>query len=77
MQRALLAKPFDIVVDFVMYRREEADTIIDIFRDKVEHYIVISSGQVYLVRDGIQRPFHEDDYDGPLIPGPVREFVCL
>ena len=72
MHRALLAKHFDIVIDFVIYRREEADAIIDIFRDNVDHYIVISSGQVYLVRDGIQRPFREEDYDGPLIPAPTE-----
>ncbi|MCY4540759.1 MAG: NAD-dependent epimerase/dehydratase family protein [Chloroflexi bacterium] len=70
MRRALLAKRFDVVVDFVMFRQEEAETAIDIFRDNVEHYIVISSGQVYLVREGLERPFHEDDYEGPVIEAP-------
>lgn len=70
LRRALLAKRFDVVVDFVMFRREEAETAIEIFRDNVDHYIVISSGQVYLVRDGIRRPFHEDDYGGPVIDAP-------
>ena len=70
MRRALLAKNFDVVIDFVMYRRQEAQTALDIFRGQVEHYIVISSGQVYLVREGITRPFHEEDYDGPLMAAP-------
>ena len=70
MRRALLAKSFDVVVDFVLYKHEEARTAIDLFRDNVEHYIVLSSGQVYLVREGIQRPFHESAYDGRLIPAP-------
>ena len=70
MRRALLAKRFDVVVDFVMFRQEEAETAIDIFRDNVEHYIVISSGQVYLVREGLKRPFHEDDYEGPVMDAP-------
>ncbi len=70
MRRALLAKRFDVVVDFVMFRQEEAETAINIFRDNVDHYIVISSGQVYLVREGLERPFHEDDYEGPVIDAP-------
>ena len=70
MRRALLAKRFDVVIDFVMFRQEEAETVIDIFRDDVEHYIVISSGQVYLVREDLERPFHEDDYEGPVIDAP-------
>ncbi len=70
MRRALLAKRFDVVVDFVMFRQEEALTAIDIFRDNVERYIVISSGQVYLVREDLERPFHEDDYEGAVMDAP-------
>lgn len=72
MRRALLAKRFDVVIDFVMFRQEEAETVINIFRDNVEHYIVISSGQVYLVREDLERPFHEDDYEGPVIDAPTE-----
>src|SRR5262249_55733884 len=35
--------------------------------------IVISSGQVYLVREGCPRPAQETDYDGPLLPGPSTD----
>ncbi len=70
MRRALLAKSFDAVVDFVMYRGDEARTVIELLGDKVDHYIFISTGQVYLVREGLQRPFREGDYDGRLIPAP-------
>ncbi|MCL4256469.1 MAG: NAD-dependent epimerase/dehydratase family protein, partial [Anaerolineae bacterium] len=38
----------------------------------VGHYIVMSSGQVYLVRQGLQRPFKESDYEGDLIPAPTE-----
>lgn len=72
MRRALLAKPFDVVVDFVLYRRDEAQTVIELFRDNIEHYIALSSGQVYLVRDGLERPFRESDYEGALIPAPAE-----
>ncbi len=72
MRRALLAKPFDVVVDFVLYRRDEALTAIELFRDNVEHYIALSSGQVYLVREGLRRPYRESDYEGGLIPAPAE-----
>ena len=71
MRRALLAKSFDIVIDFVLYRREEALTVIELFGGNVEHYIALSTGQVYLVRDGLPRPFRESDYPGQLIPAPA------
>ena len=70
LRRALLAKSFDVVVDFVMYYPEEAETAVNIFRENTDHYIVISSGQVYLVREGIHRPFREEDYEGRLMPAP-------
>ena len=56
MRRALLGKRFDVAVDFVLYNGDEARTVIELFRDKIEHYIALSSGQVYLVREGPLRP---------------------
>ena len=70
MRRALLAKPFDIVVDFVLYNAQEAQTIVDLLKNNVGHYIALSSGQVYLVRENIERPFREDQYEGRLLPAP-------
>jgi nucleoside-diphosphate-sugar epimerase len=70
MRRALLAKNFDVVIDFVMYRQQEAEYIVELLKDHVGHYIFISSGQVYLVREGIERPFKESDYEGRLLPPP-------
>lgn len=70
MRRALLAKSFDVVIDFVMYKQQESETIIELLKDRVGHYIFISSGQVYLVREGIERPFKEADYEGRLQPPP-------
>jgi nucleoside-diphosphate-sugar epimerase len=37
----------------------------------VGHYVVISTGQVYLVREGCPRPAREADYDGPVMPEPA------
>ncbi len=70
MRRALLGKRFDVVIDFVLYNGDETRTVIELFRDNIEHYIVLSSGQVYLVREGLERPYREADYDGDLMPAP-------
>lgn len=70
MKRALLARKFDAVIDFALFRGNEAQTIVDLLRGQVGHYIFISSGQVYLVRQDIERPFREQDYNGRLNPAP-------
>lgn len=70
MRRALLAKSFDAVVDTVMFRGPEAETIVDLLKGRIGHYIFLSTGQVYLVRENIERPFKEEDYEGRLIPPP-------
>lgn len=70
MKRALMGKKFDVVVDFVLYRQSEADVIINLLSGLIEHYIVISTGQVYLVREGISRPFTEDSFEGRVQPPP-------
>lgn len=70
MRRALMAKSFDVVVDFVVYKGDEARYMAELMQDKTDHYIFISSGQVYLVREDIVRPFSEADYDGRLQPMP-------
>jgi len=70
LRRARLAKSFDIVIDFVLYRGAEAETIIELFAGGIDHYIMVSSGQVYLVREDAPRPFHEEDYEGRLMPAP-------
>lgn len=70
MRRALLAKSFDVVIDFVLYRGDEARTVVELFTDNVDHYIMLSTGQVYLVREGLRRPFSEGDYGGRVMPAP-------
>ncbi len=70
LKRALLGKSFDTVIDFVMFREHEADVIIDLLDGAIEHYIMISTGQVYLVREGISRPFTEDEFEGRIQPPP-------
>ena len=70
LRRALLAKSFDAVVDFVLYNGQEAQASVEVLNGMVGQYLFISSGQVYLVREDISRPFREDQYTGRLIPAP-------
>jgi nucleoside-diphosphate-sugar epimerase len=67
---ALQAADYDIVVDMVLFTGAEAETIVELLTGRVQHYIFVSSGQVYLIREGLKRPFSEEDYDGPLMPPP-------
>lgn len=69
--RATLSnRRFDAVVDTTMYKGSEAEIIVDFLADKTQHYIFLSSGQVYLVRENLARPFREVDYEGAVMPAP-------
>jgi nucleoside-diphosphate-sugar epimerase len=69
----LLKRDFDVVVDTTLYNARDASIAIDVLQGRVGHYLFLSTGQVYLVRVGPQRPFREEDYNGPLMPEPSRE----
>ncbi len=69
---ALKGRSFDAVVDFVLYEGTEAQVIVDLLAGRTDHYIFISSGQVYLIREGLSGPVTEAQYDGPLIDEPER-----
>ncbi len=68
--RLLAGRRFDAAVDFVAYRGEDARQVVSVLGGRVGHYVAISSGQVYLVREGANRPAREADYEGPLLPEP-------
>lgn len=72
LEAALHGRDFDAVVDTALYRGAEAEAIIRLLRGRIGHYIFLSTGQVYLVREGLKRPFTEDDYPGRLMPAPKR-----
>lgn len=68
---ALGGREFEAAVDFTAYREEDArGAIRALGGDRVGQYLMISTGQVYLVRDACPRPAREPDYDGPLLPEP-------
>jgi nucleoside-diphosphate-sugar epimerase len=67
---ALGTRGWDAVVDFACYTGADAATAADLLDHRTDHYIFISSGQVYLVRRDLARPFREADYPGPLLAEP-------
>ncbi len=71
---ALGDRTFDAVVDFAAYEREDIDGAVRALRGRVGHYLLISTGQVYLVREGCPRPAREADYAGPVIPEPTDAY---
>ena len=61
---ALAAAEYDAVVDMVLYDGVQAQRTVAQLAGRTGHYVFISTGQVYLVREGLARPFVEADYDG-------------
>jgi len=73
LRAALAGREFDLVVDTTLYSGPDAEATADILKDRVARYIFLSTGQVYLVRVGIDRPFKETDYPGEVMAEPARE----
>jgi nucleoside-diphosphate-sugar epimerase len=72
-QHLLGSRDFDAAIDTTLYNGSDAAIAIDVLRGHVGHYLFISTGQVYLVREGPQRPFREEDYEGSVMPEPPKE----
>lgn len=68
--RGLAGRAFEAAVDFAAFRAEDARGALAALAG-VGHYVLISTGQVYLVREGCSRPARESDYEGPLMPEPA------
>lgn len=62
---------FDLVVDTTLYTGDEANIAAAVLDGRAGRYVWWSTGQVYLVRTGVARPFREADYDGPLMAEPA------
>jgi nucleoside-diphosphate-sugar epimerase len=66
----LAGRTFDAAVDFAAFRGADARGAVEALAGRAGHYVMISTGQVYLVREGSPRPARESDYDGPVMPAP-------
>jgi len=71
LERLVAGRRFDACVDLAAFTGEDGRRAVEILRGKVGHLVMVSTGQVYLVREGCPRPAHEDDYEGPLVPRPA------
>lgn len=72
--RQLGGRRFDACVDFAAYTPADVQGAVRALGDRVGHYVFISTGQVYLVREGCPRPSREQDYAGPVMAKPVEPF---
>jgi nucleoside-diphosphate-sugar epimerase len=68
--RALAGRSFDRAVDFAGFTADDARRNVRVLGGRVGHLVFISTGQVYLVREGCPRPAREADYDGPTMAAP-------
>lgn len=73
LKAAIGAQDFDVVIDTTLYSGQEAQAVVELFSGRVQRYIFLSTGQVYLLRTGLKRPFKESDYSGPAMAEPPRE----
>jgi nucleoside-diphosphate-sugar epimerase len=71
---ALAGRDFDAAVDFTAYGAADGQGAVDALAGRVGHYVMISTGQVYLVRAGTPaRPSREEDADGETMPRPAAD----
>ena len=66
--RALAGRAFDRAVDFAGFTADDARRSVRVLGGRVGHLVFVSTGQVYLVREGCPWPARETDYDGPTMP---------
>ena len=71
LEQALAGRTFDAVVDLAAYTGEDGRRAAALFRGRTGHYLMVSTGQVYLVRTGCPRPAREEDYEGPVMARPA------
>src|SRR6478672_1184916 len=75
LRQVLSGREFDLVIDTTLYTGAEAETAVELFKGRVGRYIFLSTGQVYLVRMGAERPYKEDDYAGSVMAEPQKSNI--
>jgi nucleoside-diphosphate-sugar epimerase len=73
-ERLLGGRDWDAAVDFAAYDGRDGRRAAEVLGGRVGHYVVVSTGQVYLVREGRPTPAREEDYDGPLMSEPADPY---
>ena len=64
---------FDLVLDTTTYTERDARQAVSLFEGRAARYVFISSGQVYLVREDLPRPYGQSDYFGPVMTSPPAD----
>ena len=67
---AMTGREYDLAVDTTLYTGPDAESVIRALHGRVGRYLFLSTGQVYLVRVGLDRPYRENDYDGVVMDDP-------
>jgi nucleoside-diphosphate-sugar epimerase len=65
---AVRGRHFHAAVDFLVYTGDEARGAVNAL--DTDHYVMVSTGSVYLVRLNCPSPSRESDYEGPVMPEP-------
>ena len=69
-ERLLSGRRFDATVDFAAFQGIDVERVVRRLGARAGHYVLISTGQVYLVRTPRPSPAREEDYDGELMAEP-------
>src|SRR5437867_9815867 len=70
LSRALEGRRFDLTVDFLVFDAADVEALLFVPYAALGRYLMISTGQVYLVSDGARPPYREDDAEGAVIAEP-------
>jgi len=70
---ALRGRRFDLTVDFLAYTAPDVARVLDVPAFEPGRYVMISTGQVYLVAADRRPPFREEDAEKPAIPEPPTD----
>ncbi len=70
--KLVAGRTFDAVVDLAAYTGEDGRSAAAALAGRVGHYVMVSTGQVYLVRrERCPRATREEDYDGAVMARPA------
>ncbi len=69
---ALRKRHFDATVDFAAYKEADVRGVVEGLGERAGHYVLISTGQVYLVCPDAPRPASEEHYGLPVMAEPAE-----
>jgi nucleoside-diphosphate-sugar epimerase len=70
--RVLGGRRFDVTVDLAAYDAADVERLYRVPRLVLGRYVLISTGQVYLVTSSRRMPYREEEASMPLVPEPDR-----